>query len=106
MVNNSKESLSIIRGTARRFFPDCEVLLFGSRARNDNTSDSDYDFLVITRDTIDIRKKRFLKSQLRKELAKFKIPADIIIQSEEEIRLKRNITGHIIRQVIEEGVVI
>lgn len=106
MINNNKETLSVIRGTASRFFPGCDVLLFGSRARNDNTSDSDYDFLVITRDTIDIRKKRFLKSQLRKELAKFKIPADIIIQSEEEIRSKRNITGHIIRQVMEEGVVI
>jgi hypothetical protein len=106
MVNNNKETLSIIRNAAISLFPDCKVLLFGSRARNDNSTESDYDFLVITSNTIDVRKKRFLKSQLRKELAKYKIPADILIQSEEEIQIKKEITGHILRQVMKEGVAI
>ena len=73
MVNNSKETLSIIRNAVIRLFPDCRVILFGSRARNENSSDSDYDFLVITKNTIEIHKKRFYKSLLRKELAKYKI---------------------------------
>lgn len=51
MVNNNKETLSIIRNAAISLFPDCKVLLFGSRARNDNSTESDYDFLVITRNT-------------------------------------------------------
>jgi len=106
MVNNSKETLSIIRNAAISLFPECKVLLFGSRARNDNSTENDYDFLVITRNTIDVRKKRFLKSQLRNELAKYKIPADILIQSEEEIQIKKEITGHILRQVMKEGVAI
>lgn len=104
MINNNSESLSIIRETANRVIPNSKILLFGSRARKDNSSDSDYDFLVITRDTIDIRKKRTLKSLMRKELAKFKIPADILIQSEEEIDSKKNITGHILKKVLREGV--
>lgn len=106
MVNNSKETLSIIRNSAISLFPDCKVLLFGSRARNDNSTESDYDFLVITKDTIGIREKRFYKSQLRKELAKYKIPADIMIESEDEIQLKKGITGHILREVMEEGIAI
>jgi predicted nucleotidyltransferase len=104
MINNNSESLSIIRETANRVIPNSKILLFGSRARKDNSSDSDYDFLVITRDTIDIRKKRTLKSLMRKELAKFKIPADILIQSEEEINSKKDITGHILKKVLREGV--
>ncbi len=106
MINNNSNTLSIIREIACRIIPDCRILLFGSRARRDNSNDSDYDFLIITKETIDVRKKRTLKSILRKELARFKIPADILIQSEEEINLKKEITGHILKQVLREGVAI
>jgi predicted nucleotidyltransferase len=104
MINNNSNSLSIIKEIAIRFLPDCRILLFGSRARKDNSLDSDYDFLIITKETIDIRKKRTLKSMIRMELARLKIPADILIQSEEEIDLKKDINGHILKQVIREGV--
>ena len=104
MVNNNLSSLSIIKDTAGKVIPGCRILLFGSRARKDNTIDSDYDFLVITKETFDIRKKRTLKSKLRKELARFKIPADIIIQSEDEINEKKEITGHVLKQVLREGI--
>ncbi len=104
MINNNSNTLSIIRKTASKFIPGSKILLFGSRARRDNSNDSDYDFLIITRDTIEIHKKRTLKSQIRKELAKFKIPADILIQSEEEINSKKEIPGHILKQVLQEGV--
>jgi predicted nucleotidyltransferase len=104
MIQNNSNSLAIIKETANRFLPGCRILLFGSRARKDNHPDSDFDFLVITGETIDIRKKRALKSCMRKELARFKIPADILIQNEEEINSKKNITGHILKQVLKEGV--
>ncbi len=106
MVNNNAESLSIIREITHRFLPESKVLLFGSRARKDYNPESDYDFLVITSKPIEIRERRILKSMIRKELARFKIPADILIQSEEEVNLKKEITGHILKQVIKEGVVL
>jgi predicted nucleotidyltransferase len=106
MINNNEETFSVIRNTATSLLPDCKILLFGSRARNDNSTDSDYDFLIITKNTIETHRKRALKSQLRKELAKHKIPADILIQSEEEIQIKKEITGHILRQIIKEGIAI
>jgi uncharacterized protein len=104
MTNNNSDSLSIIKSTANKILPNCRILLFGSRARKDNTNDSDYDFLVITQETLDIRKKRTLSSMMRKELARLKIPADILIQSEDEINLKKEVTGHILKQVLREGV--
>jgi predicted nucleotidyltransferase len=106
MILNNSDSLSVIKETANRLFPDCRILLFGSRARKDFHYDSDYDFLVITKETLDIREKRTLKSIMRKELARFKIPADILIQSEDEINSKKEITGHILKQVLREGVVL
>lgn len=106
MINNNPNSFSIIKDTANKFIPDSKVLLFGSRAKKNNNFDSDYDFLVITKNTIDVKKKRNLKSLMRKELAKHKIPADILIQSEDEVNFKKEITGHIIKEVITEGVVV
>lgn len=104
MINNSKRSFDIIKNLCKELFPDCRVLLFGSRARLDNSDNSDYDFMIITKNTIDVQQKRFYKSLLRKKLAKYKIPADIIIQSESEINVKKRITGHIVREILKEGV--
>ena len=106
MINNNTNSLSIIKEITRRFLPESRVILFGSRARKDFNIDSDYDFLVVTKNQIEVRDKRILRSMIRKELARFKIPADILIQSEEELNAKKEITGHILKQVLKEGVVI
>ena len=92
MINNSKKTFEIIKNVSRELFPDCRVLIFGSRARQDYSVDSDYDFLIVTKNSIDIHKKRSYKSLLRKILAKHKIPADILIQSENEILIKKKIT--------------
>jgi len=104
MVNNNKDTLNIIRRSTKEILPDSKVLLFGSRVRKDYSIDSDYDFLVITKKSVDIHQKRLYKSQLRKKLAKYKIPADILIQSETEVEVKKEIIGHIIREILKEGI--
>ncbi len=94
----------IIKQTSLQFFPTCAILLFGSRARNDFAEDSDYDFLIITENELSITKKREFKAKIRRILAQQKIPADILIQSKQEIEIKKNITGHIVKQALKEGV--
>jgi hypothetical protein len=79
-------------------------LLFGSRARHDNTAESDFDLMIITKDIHDIRELRLYKSLIRKKLAQNRIPADIIIQSEAEVNIKKEIIGHIVRQILKEGI--
>ena len=107
MINNNiDEVIEIIKNSANDLLPDSRILLFGSRARLENSKDSDYDFMIITKDTFDIKQKRLLQSRLRKKLARHKIPADILIQSEEEIKVKKEITGHIVREIINEGIAI
>jgi predicted nucleotidyltransferase len=103
-MNTDNDPIAIIREKTRSIFPDSQILLFGSRARNDNDNESDYDFLILTKDSIEATKKRILKSQLRKELAKHKIPADVLVQSLAEFQLYKEIKGHILREVMKEGV--
>ncbi len=107
MVNNNiSEVIEVIKNSTNELLPGSRILLFGSRARQENSKDSDYDFMIITKDTLDIKQKRFLQSQLRKKLAQHGIPADILIQSEEEIINKKEIAGHIVREIMKEGVAI
>lgn len=49
-------------------------------------------------------KKRSLKADLRKTLAEHKIPADILIESENEIAVRKYLSGHVVKTAIKEGV--
>ncbi len=99
-----KNETKIIKQILLQFFPTCVILLFGSRARNDYTEDSDFDLLIITEKKISISEKRDYKAKIRKLLARRKIPADILIQSKQEIEEKQKITGHIVKQALKEGI--
>jgi predicted nucleotidyltransferase len=104
VIADEKVAKKIIRDSINEFLPDSWVLLFGSRARHDNTPESDFDLMIITRDTYENKQLRLYKSLIRKKLAQNKIPADIMIQSQAEVNLKKEITGHIIKQILKEGI--
>lgn len=95
---------NIIKTAAWQLFPNCKVILFGSRARNENTPDSDYDILLVIDKTLLPAEKVPFRTHIRKELLKYRIFTDILIQSEEEIKEKSQLTGHIIRTAVKEGV--
>lgn len=86
------------------FVPGAELIMFGSRARGEDIPSSDYDLLVIARDTLTDRQRLHFQAQIRKALAKKLILADIIIQSRDDIRKKQKLPGHIIRAAMKEGV--
>ena len=104
IVEEETVALKIIKESVNELLPESSILLFGSRARHDNTADSDYDLMIITKDAHDNKEIRLFKSIIRKKLAQNRIPADIIIQSKSEVEIKRNIIGQIVRQVLQEGV--
>jgi len=47
MNQRDKNISNAVKSAAREFDPTAEVVLFGSRARDDARQDSDYDFLVL-----------------------------------------------------------
>jgi predicted nucleotidyltransferase len=99
-----RDQTLVIKEIARSFLPGSKVVLFGSRARNEQGPLSDYDFLVITPRQITVKQKMHYQALLRKELAQHKIAADVIIQSKKEVLLKQHLIGHIVREAIKEGV--
>jgi uncharacterized protein len=104
MPDKNIDALQLIKEWTISLLPDSKILLFGSRAKNTYSEDSDFDFMIITKNNLDIQEKNFIKALLRKKLAKQKIPADILIQSEEEIKTKKKVTGHIVRVILQEGI--
>lgn len=104
MTNN--QTVDLIKSTVRSFLPDAEVLLFGSRARSDEKSDSDYDILLITNVSLTPKEKLPLKTKIRKALLIVGVRSDILIQSKIEVDQKKKLPGHIIRRIIREAIIL
>jgi len=94
----------VIKEVARNFLPGSRVVLFGSRARKEQSPQSDYDCLIITPGHLTLKQKMRHQALLRKELAQRNIAADVIIQSKREVSSKQHLIGHIVREAIKEGV--
>jgi len=104
LVANQIDAVKIIRDSVNEFLPDSSIFLFGSRARNDNDNDSDYDLMVVTNNTHESKQLRLIKAMIRRKLAHYKIPADIFIQNKVELESNKKVTGHIVRQILKEGI--
>jgi predicted nucleotidyltransferase len=83
-----------------------EIYLFGSRARGDFLSYSDYDIMIVLEKRLAVKKKIKLFIKLRRELAKKKYNVDIVIKSMDEVNYYKNKIGHIVRSALREGLVI
>jgi predicted nucleotidyltransferase len=98
------EIRDLIKETARKYVPDGKVYLFGSRARGEASSESDYDILVVTGISFTPHEKISLRSFIRKELLIHNLLTDVLLQSRKEIREKRELPGHVIRTAMSEAV--
>lgn len=104
---DSQSIYNTIRETVQSNLPGARVLLFGSRARGDYDRFSDYDLLIITPETLPDRKKIKLNTSLNHAIVKaLKIPVDLLINSEEEVREKRDLPGHVVRTAVREGIIL
>lgn len=96
---------STIRKIVQTTLPGARVVLFGSRARGDDDRFSDYDLLIITPSTFTPYEKITWSTRLNHAIVKtLNIPVDILINSQEEIREKQQLPGHIIRTALKEGI--
>jgi len=103
-MDAKQETLSIIKSTSRKYFSDAEVLLFGSRARSESNSKSDFDILLITSKELAPNEKMPYKTKIRKELLGKGIRSDILIQSKNEVEKKKYLPGHMIRNILDEAI--
>jgi len=105
-LEDVKEILRIIKDTAGEFIPDSEVMLFGSKARGDSNSDSDYDILIITSQDLSTKAKFPLRTSIRVALLKKGIRSDILIQGKNEIERKKKLPGHFIKNIFNEAIML
>lgn len=105
-MKKDKEIIEIIKQTSREYLPDAEVFLFGSRARKNASSDSDYDILLITNVELLPKDKLPIRTKIRKSLLTIGIRSDILIQSKTEVEIKKNLTGHIVRKILREAILL
>jgi predicted nucleotidyltransferase len=104
---SDKNILETIKATVKSFLPEARVLLFGSRARGDYNEDSDFDVLVITPNTLSDIRKKSLRIKIKQALVEIlDIPVDILVNSEKEISIKKELPGHTINWAMKEGVLI
>jgi uncharacterized protein len=77
------------------------IILFGSWARNEAGSDSDADFLVVTKNSPE---NRFAAAtRLRRSLSPLKIPVDILVHDSETIREWAGVPGTFLHTIMSEG---
>jgi predicted nucleotidyltransferase len=80
-----------------------EIILFGSRARQDFTPLSDYDILIITKKPFEINRKMSISKNIRQYLARSGLDVDVIIKSENEVNILKDKPGSIVRNALKEG---
>ena len=93
---------ALIQRTAEAVHP-LRILLFGSSARGEAGPDSDIDFLVILPR---VDSKRRAAVEIRRALAHFPVPKDIIVSTPEEIAARGDLVGTVLRPALREGKVL
>jgi len=105
-MHDYEKVVELIKKTSREYLPDAEVLLFGSQARGEASSVSDFDVLLITKTELSPKEKLPIKTSIRKSLLLMGIRSDILIQSKSEVARKRKLPGHIIRNILKESILL
>lgn len=100
-------AIDIIKNTVQSLLPGAKILLFGSMARGDFNSNSDFDILIITKNEFGEKEKISRTGEIRKNLIKLlRAPFDVLMNSEQEVAYKKELPGHIVRWALKEGVML
>ena len=84
-----------------------QIILFGSRARGEATSESDFDFIVVEAGSFDDGRSRHAEEiRLYRALAGFDADADILVYCRDEVNYWRDSLNHVLARALREGKVL
>jgi len=92
----------VVDRIARKFNP-VRIILFGSWARGEARDDSDLDLLVVLSK---VEHKRRAAVEIMRVLNGLPISKDVVVTTPEEIKIRGQIVGDILRPALREGKVI
>lgn len=81
-----------------------QIYLFGSRARGTAHPDSDWDVYVLVNRELDFAKRQQLTTEIKRELARQRIPNDVLLKSNKQFDASKIVPGHIAYTVAQEGI--
>lgn len=81
-----------IRSSINGVDPNAEVLLYGSRARGSERTDSDWDVLVLTDYSVDLKRESEFRDKLYDLELESGEPISIFVYSKRDWKTKQNIT--------------
>ena len=104
MIEINKQILTEITTAIVQEINTDQIILFGSHDRGDSKIGSDLDLLIVEGEPFGHgRNRRREIAHVRKALAKFRIPKDILIYSKAEVMNWHNSINHIIAHCLQEG---
>ncbi len=81
-----------------------QILLFGSQARGTARPDSDWDLYVLVDHDLTFADRNRLTTEIKRELARLRIPNDVLLKSNKQFHATKTYPGHIAYTVAREGV--
>lgn len=81
-----------------------QILLFGSRARGEAGPDSDWDFYVLIDGDLTFAQRQQLVTEIKRELARLRIPNDVILKSAQQFHRTKSYPGHLAYEVARDGI--
>lgn len=94
-----KEITEITGKIVKNYKPE-KIILFGSAASGNLTTDSDADFFIIKRTEDDFFKRCI---NVRRIIRDKGIPVDIIVYTPEETKKRYNMGDFFVREILDEG---
>ncbi|MBF0140396.1 MAG: nucleotidyltransferase domain-containing protein [Magnetococcales bacterium] len=79
------------------------IILFGSLSRGEANEDSDIDLLVVVDEGFEGRSRWRELERIRKGIARFPMPKDILLYSREEVARWSHSINHIVAHALQEG---
>jgi len=81
-----------------------QVILFGSHARGEAGPDSDVDLIVVEAEPFGPERDRFAEAlRLWRTLDGFRVAADVLVYSRDEVEYWRDSLNHVLARALREG---
>jgi len=103
MKPTTKKVTQLIRQAINQVDDKAEVILYGSRARGDETEDSDWDILVLTDESLDLAKTRDFRYPLYDLALELNEQFSVFVHSKNEWNTRQRVTP-IYESVKQEGI--
>jgi predicted nucleotidyltransferase len=105
MKTKTKYISQLIRHSISSIDPKAEVILYGSRARGDERTDSDWDILILTDYSVNLQTERKFRDKLYDLELETGEPFSVFAYSKNDWQTKQRITPFY-QNVIQEGILL